>query len=87
MRSAAYMDLMRHQARRARRHFDNAAAIRPEEDRPRLLAAEVMGAIYRSLLRRIEADGFRVFERRVAVPRLAQMGVALRAWATGSVGS
>ncbi len=86
VRSTAYLALMRHQVARARRHFDSAAAALPEPDRPRLLAAEVMGAIYRRLLRRIEADRFRVFERRITVPRLTQIGVALRAWATGHVG-
>jgi phytoene/squalene synthetase len=44
-----------------------------------------MGAIYRRLLRRIEAAQFRVFERRIAVPRLAQLGVALRARVLGQV--
>jgi len=83
VRNAAYLALMRHQVERAHRHFDGAAALLPEDDRPRLLAAEVMGAIYRRLLRRIEADEFRVFEHRIAVPRLTQIGVALRAWVTG----
>ena len=45
-----------------------------------------MGAIYRRLLRRIEAEQFSVFDRRINVPRLTQMSVALRAWMTGRVG-
>lgn len=85
-RSAAYLALMRHQAARAHRHFDAAAGLLPEEDRPRLLAAQVMGAIYHRLLRRIEGSEFRVFERRIAVPRWAQLGVALRARVLGQVG-
>lgn len=86
-RNEAYLALMRHQASRAREHFDRAARHLPDEDRPRLLAAEVMGGIYRRLLRRIEAEGFRVFESRIRVPRLQQFGVALRARVTGHVGS
>ena len=86
-RNGAYLALMRHQASRAREHFDLAARHLPDEDRPRLLAAEVMGAIYRRLLRRIEAEEFRVFESRIRVPRLQQLGVALRARVTGHVGS
>src|SRR6267378_1514008 len=82
-RTEAFAALMRHQAGRAHRHFEVAARALPEADRPRLLAAEVMRAIYLRLLRRIERDDFRVFERRVAVPRLAQLGVALRAWVLG----
>ena len=46
-----------------------------------------MRAIYLRLLRRIERREFRVFERRISVPRLQQLGVALRAWALGEVGS
>ncbi len=86
-RDDAYLALMRHQARRAGAHFERSARTLPEEDRPRLIAAEVMGAIYRRLLRRIEAEDFRVFENRIRVPRLQQLGVALRAWVTGQVGA
>jgi phytoene synthase len=86
-RSPAFLALMRHQMHRADEHFDRAARELPEADRPRLLAAEVMGAIYRRLLRRIESDEFRVFESRITVPRLQQLGLALRARATGRVGS
>jgi 15-cis-phytoene synthase len=84
--NTAYLDLMRLQVKRARGHFEQAAALLPEPDRPRLLAAEVMGAIYRRLLRRLEEDQFPVFERRVCVPRLQQLGVALRAYLTGHAG-
>jgi phytoene synthase len=85
-RTPAFLELMRHQMRRADEHFDRAARALPDADRPRLLAAEVMGAIYRRLLRRIESGGFRVFDGRITVPRLQQLGLALRAWVTGSVG-
>ena len=86
VRNASFLALMRHQVDRARQHFESAARILPAGDRPRLLAAEVMGAIYRRLLRRIEAEQFSVFDRRINVPRLTQMSVALRAWMTGRVG-
>jgi phytoene synthase len=86
-RNSAYLALMRHQVERADRHFESAAAALTAEDRPRLIAAEVMGAIYRRLLRRIEAEEFRVFERRIAVSRLTQLRVALRARVTGRVGA
>ena len=87
VRTPGYLDLMRRQAERAHRHFDSAARLLPEPDRPCLVAAEVMRAIYLKLLRRIERRNFRVFERRIAVPRLQQLGVALRAWALGEVGT
>jgi 15-cis-phytoene synthase len=86
-RTPAYLELMRRQAERAHRHFKSAAFLLPEPDRPRLVAAEVMRAIYLRLLRRIERRKFRVFESRITVPRLQQLGVALRAWALGEVGA
>jgi phytoene synthase len=85
-RNEAFLALMRYQVDRADRHFDTAGSLLPDSDRKKLLAAEVMGAIYRRLLRRIEADGFRVFEHRIRVPRLTQLSLALRAWVTGRVG-
>ena len=39
----------------------------------------------RGISRMIERDDFRVFERRFAVPRLTQLGVALRARVLGAV--
>jgi phytoene synthase len=85
-RSSAFLALMRYQAARAVRHFDAAASVRPEPDRKALLPAEVMGAIYRRLLRALERQRFPVFERRVEVPRLTQAGLTLRAWVTGNAG-
>jgi phytoene synthase len=86
-RTPSYLALMRRQADRAHRHFQGAALLLPEPDRPCLVAAEVMRAIYLRLLRRIERGEFRVYERRITVPRLQQLGVALRAWALGAVGT
>jgi len=85
-RTPAFLELMRRQAERAHRHFASAVRLLPEADRRRLVAAEVMRAIYLKLLRRIERREFRVFEARISVPRLQQLGVALRAWAFGEVG-
>jgi phytoene synthase len=85
-RSTAFLALMHFQAARAVRHFDAAAAVRPETDRRALLPAEVMGAIYRRLLRTLERERFPVFERRVEVPRLTQLGLTLKAWVTGRAG-
>jgi phytoene/squalene synthetase len=45
-----------------------------------------MAAIYRRLLRALERERFPVFERRVEVPRLTQLGLTLKAWVTGRAG-
>ena len=86
-RSSAFLALMRYQADRAERHFESAAASMPASDRRALLPAEVMGAIYRRLLRRMRDERFPVFERRVAVPRLTQVRLTLAAWVTGRAGA
>ncbi len=58
-----FVQLMEFQARRARQFFANAAAALPAEDRRAMTPAEIMGSVYRGLLRRIELDKFRVFEK------------------------
>jgi phytoene synthase len=77
-RSPAFLGLMRFQAARAKDYFARAQA--PPEDRPRLLAAEIMRAIYRELLHRIERRHFPVFGDPVALSRLRKLSLALRAW-------
>jgi len=84
-RTPAFLALMATQAERAHRYFQSAARTLPDLDRQHLLTAEVMRAIYLRLLRRIEGGGFRVFDRRISVPRLTQVGLALRAWVLGDV--
>jgi len=58
-----FVQLMEFQARRARQFFASAAAALPVEDRRAMTPAEIMGSVYRGLLRRIELDKFRVFEK------------------------
>ncbi|MGZ5504087.1 MAG: phytoene/squalene synthase family protein [Chthoniobacterales bacterium] len=59
----SFIALMEFQARRAHEFFRSAAALLPPEDRRSMVAAEIMAAVYRKLLRKIEADRFRVFEK------------------------
>ncbi|HMJ05968.1 MAG TPA: squalene/phytoene synthase family protein [Chthoniobacterales bacterium] len=66
--------LMQFQADRAHAFFDKAAATLPREDRRSMVAAEIMGGVYRSLLRRMEKDGFRVFEKEYRLNRLQKAG-------------
>jgi phytoene synthase len=58
-----FVRVMQFEAARARQLFARAAALLPREDRRAMVAAEIMASVYRALLRRIEQDGFRVFER------------------------
>ena len=58
-----------------------AAATLPPSDRRSLLAAEIMGAVYFEILRRVERSGYDVFSRRIRVPRPYRAVIALRLWA------
>jgi len=58
-----FVHLMEFEAARAREFFSRAAAALPSEDRRTMVPAEIMGSIYRGLLRRMERDKFRVFEK------------------------
>lgn len=69
-----FLELMRFEAARARHFFGNAAAVLPEEDRKSMVAAEIMSSIYRGLLRRMELDKFRVFEKEYALSKLEKVG-------------
>ncbi len=65
---------------RAREFYQRALDARPEEDRRRLVAAEIMRAVYFATLERIERNGYDVFAGRVRVPKPQQALIALRQW-------
>jgi phytoene synthase len=69
-----FVQLMEFQARRARQLFANAAAVLPAEDRRAMTPAEIMGSVYRGLLRRIELDKFRVFEKDYQLSKMEKAG-------------
>ena len=50
----------------------------PPELRPRLFFVEALRATYRRLLDRMEEQGLPVLERRVAVPMIERVAIALR---------
>jgi 15-cis-phytoene synthase len=72
--------LLERQALRAREQFARADAALPPEDARRLVAARIMGAIYRDLLTRITAREYDVFAGRVRVPRFRKARLAVATW-------
>jgi phytoene synthase len=78
--------LLRFECDRARDYYRRAAAELPGEDARTLVAAEIMGAIYFEILRRIERAGYDVFTRRIRVPRPHRAVLALRLWAKTRLG-
>ncbi len=79
-RSPAVKALLRHQAERARDYYARAARARPATDARRLVAAEIMGAIYRAILDRIEREDYDVFSRVVRIPRPRRAAIAALTW-------
>lgn len=65
---------------RARSFYAKAAETLPGEDAYRLVAAEIMGAIYRAILDRIERRQYDVFTDVVRVPRLRRALIAISVW-------
>jgi phytoene synthase len=77
-----FVRLMRFQAGRARRCYDEALALLPGEDRHAQRPGLVMAAIYRTLLDEIEDDGFRVLKQRTALTPVRKLWIAWRTWVT-----
>lgn len=78
--------LLAHQCARAREYYRRAASTLPRRDARSLVAAEIMGAIYFEILRRIERAGYDVFSRCIRVPRPRRALIAARIFARRAVG-
>jgi phytoene synthase len=72
--------LLEFECRRAREFYAKASGHLPPEDRRRLVAAEIMRAVYFETLTRIERSGYDVFTSRTRVPRPRQALIALKQW-------
>jgi phytoene synthase len=86
VRSPRVTALLRQQAQRAREYYRKAAEGLPRADARRLLAAEIMAAIYRGILTRIERADYDVFSRVVRIPRPRRALIAAGTWARTAVG-
>ena len=71
---------MAFECRRAHEFYERARHALPPGDRRRLIAAEIMRAVYFETLRRIERRDYDVFNARLRVPRPWQAVIALREW-------
>ncbi len=70
--------LIREQSALARAFFGAAEAWLPPGERRRALAGEIMAAVYRTLLRRVERVGARVLDREVRVRAAERAWIAAR---------
>ena len=72
-----FLQLMEFEAARARGFFARAAESLPRVDRKSMVAAEIMGSVYRGLLRKMERDRFRVFEKEYHLSKIGKTGRVL----------
>ena len=73
-----FVKLMEFQAKRAEQLFEKAELNITQADRLALRPAMIMAAIYRRLLSRMRADGFRVFDRRYRIGKPSKLLIGLR---------
>jgi 15-cis-phytoene synthase len=76
--SERFTALMKFQAERAHRTYDEAIALLPDADRRAQRPGLAMAQIYRTLLREIEADNFQVLHQRVSLTPLRKVWIAMR---------
>jgi phytoene synthase len=72
--------LLAFESGRAREFYDRAARVLPSLDRRAMVAAEIMGRIYREILIRVERAGYDVFSSRVRVTKARQATLAIGTW-------
>jgi phytoene synthase len=70
--------LVEFECRRARDFYTRARDARPPEDARRLVASEIMRAVYFETLKRIERNNYDVFGKRARVARPLQAVIAVR---------
>jgi phytoene synthase len=75
--------LMRFQAARAHKLYDEAFALLPNQDRRAQRPGLMMAAIYRTLLEEIERDHFHVLNQRIALTPLRKLWLAWKTYVRG----
>lgn len=78
--SENFTRLMAFQAERAEQCYSDAMAVLPREDRHAQRPGLMMAAIYRTLLKEIAADGYRVLNQRTALTPLRKLWLAWKVW-------
>lgn len=86
--SPRFRQLAQTTASRARHHFTQARATLPSEDRRAMVAAELMGAVYWRLLRKLEQLDFPVLSPTpTKLNKLQKLALILRTWYRSATGA
>ncbi|RDI25027.1 presqualene diphosphate synthase HpnD [Pseudacidovorax intermedius] len=81
--SERFVALMRFQAQRAHAAYDEALALLPAADRRSQKPGLMMASIYRTLLREIESEDFKVLDQRIGLTPLRKLWLAWKVQALG----
>jgi phytoene synthase len=81
--SDRFVALMRFQAQRAHAFYDEALALLPPSDKRTQKPGLMMASIYRTLLREIEAEDFRVLNQRISLTPVRKLWLAWKVQALG----
>jgi phytoene synthase len=81
--SEKFEALMKFQADRAQKLYDEAFALLPQEDRRAQRPGLMMAAIYRTLLDEIERDGFHVLNQKISLTPLRKLWLAWKTYVRG----
>ena len=73
-----FVEMMQFQYERAETYYEKAETAIPRSERRHVIATETMRDTYRAILRKMEADKFRVFEKRYRLGRLHKVGILTR---------
>jgi phytoene synthase len=81
--SDRFENLMRFQTQRAQSVYDEAFALLPKEDRRAQRPGLMMAAIYRTVLKEIELDGFHVLNQRISLTPIRKLWLAWKTFIRG----
>jgi len=76
----AFRSMMEFEAERARGFYEKAMSALPDEDKRDQRPGLIMAAIYRTLLKEIEREGFHVLTQRTSLTPLRKFWIAWRTW-------
>lgn len=76
-KNTAFLNLMEFQFQRAERYYE-LGFLEFKKNPKRLLAATIMGQVYRSILKKIKSQGYPVLKERVSLSPFEKMGILIR---------
>jgi len=82
----AFVEMMRFETARAWSYYWRAEETLPREDRKAMVAAEIMRAIYSTLLRKIEDSNYNVFSAPPQLSKPYKLYIAFKTWIGNRLG-